>query len=605
MRLIAAAVVLLLVLAFGAWKQQDAPLTVTCGSVTGGTTATVKGVTWARKAGSWLHNVAENPDQYENPHNIKRTLDGMFKKVLWAWLTAGVQSARGEKVDPQILKLEQDRAQALADAAAACCPSPTPPPPDQPEADEWDPRTAAVSSSRYTTENLTIAKVAVKEARRAGLPERAAVVNLAAGFQESGVRNLSYGHSSSVGYLQLINTHGSVAQRMDPTFSARWFYRGLEGVRGWEQMSVTRAAQSVQQSAFPDAYARWEDDARKLIAAAGGFGPKVEARIGATDPEAPGYTAGGCVPPGQASEVDVAEGKVQTVAAPGDWNFPRATVRGCGHRVDAGPGPAEHRRVGRRRCLRRRRSWPMGTQAPPRGRRRRPAYYAIGQLAATCRTGTSSHGKGDAPRGALVFRDTANPAGHIAISNGDGRDMDHRSTRPHGSGGPGSDQRHRRMGNSPRSLRPGLRGQNGRGGSMSETGQVILLGVWLGGSVVAAMVLTVVLLVRQPPDPDRYWLTVRRHLLLSLALLATLPALMLAGKLVIYIYDAVGGFWWVPLLTLTLAAVPVAGWLLHRWQREPEAAVPLIGEAPQQPAQPVVGWSLDPGAPQWSDGPGR
>ena len=138
---------------------------------------------------------------------------------------------------------------------------------------------------------------------------------------------------------------------------------------------------------------------------------------------------------------------------------------------------------------------------------------------------------------------------------------------------------------------------------MSETGQVILLSILLAIGVMAAMVLTVVLLVSQPLDPDRYWLTVRRHLLLSLALCATLPALLLAGKLVVYIYEAAGGFWWVPLLTLALAAVPVAGWLLHRWQREPETgeeAMPRVPiDYPHQPERPVLMWSLGKDAPHW------
>ena len=37
---------------------------------------------------------------------------------------------------------------------------------------------------------------------------------------------------------------------------------GLLDVPGWESMPPTVAAQAVQRSAFPDAYARWETSAR-------------------------------------------------------------------------------------------------------------------------------------------------------------------------------------------------------------------------------------------------------------------------------------------------------------------------------------------------------
>lgn len=415
-RRVALLVALILVLAFGAWKQQDAPLRVTCGSVSGGSTATVKGVEWARKGGSWLHNVARNPEQYRDPDSVQRTLDGMFRKVLWFWIKAGVQSARGEKIDPQIIKLEQDRAQAVKDAGAACCPTTPPAPEDEPPADEpaedWDPRMASFSRSEFSRENLDIAKVAVREARRAGLPERAAVVNLAAGFQESGVRNLDYGHSSSVGYLQLIDTHGSVAQRINPTFSARWFYRGLKDVQGWQQMSVTRAAQAVQRSAYPDAYAKWEDDARELLAAAGGFG----AAAVPDDPEAPGYTAGGCVPVGEDSEVDISDGRRDVTPSPDGWDFPNQSS------VDAAIGwmrSQDARNTGgwQARCL----AAVGQAYGHPGTYTADGTYYASEQLTLMPRQYRLASTV-DPPRGALVFRKTGAAAGHISISNGDGRE---------------------------------------------------------------------------------------------------------------------------------------------------------------------------------------
>lgn len=410
MRIVAAVLVLVLVLAFGAWKQQDAPLKVTCGSVSGGATAT--GVTWARKAGGWLHNVAENPDQYRNPDNVKRTLDGMFRKVLWYWVTAGVQSARGEKIDPHILKLEQDRAQAVKDAAAACCPSPTPPPPDDPE--EWDPRMASTSSTQgFSGENMAIARVVLREQERAGLPYRASVVATAAAMQESGPngpRNLGYGHSSSVGAWQLIDSHGTRAQRMDPTFSVRWFYRQLKKVDGWQQMSVNGAAWRVEQprADLRGLYGRWEDDARRLLAAA------TRNQDSNAPEESPGYTAGGCVPVGETSEVDVSEGRTQTIPAPGNWDYPgQRTV----DQAIAWMSSQDARNTGgwQARCL----AAVGQAYGHPGTSRINGRFWARDQWTAMPARYRLPAGA-NPPRGALVFWDTGT-YGHIAISNGDGR----------------------------------------------------------------------------------------------------------------------------------------------------------------------------------------
>jgi len=51
---------------------------------------------------------------------------------------------------------------------------------------------------------------------------------------------------------------------MDPVYSSTAFYLALKRVRGWESMRVTVAAQRVQRSAFPNAYAKWETDATAL-----------------------------------------------------------------------------------------------------------------------------------------------------------------------------------------------------------------------------------------------------------------------------------------------------------------------------------------------------
>ena len=45
--------------------------------------------------------------------------------------------------------------------------------------------------------------------------------------------------------------------------------RGLLDIAGWEAMTVTQAAQAVQQSAHPDHYAKWEASARAWLSELG------------------------------------------------------------------------------------------------------------------------------------------------------------------------------------------------------------------------------------------------------------------------------------------------------------------------------------------------
>ena len=114
--------------------------------------------------------------------------------------------------------------------------------------------------------------------RQAGAGDQGIVVALVAAMQESGLRNIGYGDRDSLGLFQQRPSMGwgSPAEILDPTTSARSFFggpvnphpgatRGLLDVAGWQSMPVAQAAQAVQISAFPDAYARWEASARAWL----------------------------------------------------------------------------------------------------------------------------------------------------------------------------------------------------------------------------------------------------------------------------------------------------------------------------------------------------
>src|SRR5690349_23892178 len=102
-----------------------------------------------------------------------------------------------------------------------------------------------------------------------GLPARAASIALAAAYQESDLRNLHGGDRDSAGLFQQRPSQGwgTTEQVRDPVHATNAFYDALTKVDGYEQLEITVAAQEVQRSGFPDAYADHEADARALASA--------------------------------------------------------------------------------------------------------------------------------------------------------------------------------------------------------------------------------------------------------------------------------------------------------------------------------------------------
>lgn len=124
-------------------------------------------------------------------------------------------------------------------------------------------------------DQLANAVTIVAVGRSLGVSDFGLVVALATAMQESSLRNLNYGHLDSVGLFQQRPSAGwgRVDQLTDPVYAARLFFggptnpnrgktRGLLDIAGWQSMTVTQAAQKVQISAYPNAYAKWEASAR-------------------------------------------------------------------------------------------------------------------------------------------------------------------------------------------------------------------------------------------------------------------------------------------------------------------------------------------------------
>jgi cell wall-associated NlpC family hydrolase len=100
------------------------------------------------------------------------------------------------------------------------------------------------------------------------LPQRAAVIAIATAMQESRLLNLPSGDADSLGLFQQRPSQGwgGPAQIMQPVYASTGFYEHLVQVPGWQSLPLTVAAQDVQHSAYPGAYAQWEGLATALVA---------------------------------------------------------------------------------------------------------------------------------------------------------------------------------------------------------------------------------------------------------------------------------------------------------------------------------------------------
>lgn len=106
-----------------------------------------------------------------------------------------------------------------------------------------------------------------------GLPAHAATIAIATAVQESKLVNVTHGDRDSLGLFQQRPSQGwgTAAQVVDPVHATNAFYDALIAVPGYETMAVTAAAQAVQRSAFPEAYAEHEPQARAWASALTGF----------------------------------------------------------------------------------------------------------------------------------------------------------------------------------------------------------------------------------------------------------------------------------------------------------------------------------------------
>ena len=143
---------------------------------------------------------------------------------------------------------------------------------------------------------LSNASAIIRTTYAEGFSRRAAIIALATAKQESDLgadrSSLRPNGDGDAGVFQqrtYKGWYGTLSQVNDITYATRTFLKGkkltaadvagasnpagpvgytipgLKQIKGWENMSVTRAAQAVQRSAYPNAYAKWEPLATALV----------------------------------------------------------------------------------------------------------------------------------------------------------------------------------------------------------------------------------------------------------------------------------------------------------------------------------------------------
>nr|BFE63733.1 hypothetical protein GCM10020063_082590 [Dactylosporangium thailandense] len=127
------------------------------------------------------------------------------------------------------------------------------------------------SHHELSEEQVRNAAVIVRVGQDLKVPPRGWVIAVATAMQESSLHNLpnlgARNDHDSLGLFQQRPSTGwgTPQQIMDPQYASRKFYEKLLTIPGWERMSLTQAAQKVQRSAYPDAYAKHEQLASTVV----------------------------------------------------------------------------------------------------------------------------------------------------------------------------------------------------------------------------------------------------------------------------------------------------------------------------------------------------
>ncbi|MGK5683789.1 peptidase M23 [Actinoplanes sp. URMC 104] len=128
---------------------------------------------------------------------------------------------------------------------------------------------AAPVHTGLSEEQVANARLIVTVGDQRRVPDQARVIAVATALQESSLRNLRGGDRDSIGLFQQRPSQGwgTPRQLSDPAYQTQKFYDKLLRTDGWQKMRVTEAAQAVQVSAYPEAYAKHVPAATRLVEA--------------------------------------------------------------------------------------------------------------------------------------------------------------------------------------------------------------------------------------------------------------------------------------------------------------------------------------------------
>jgi len=122
-----------------------------------------------------------------------------------------------------------------------------------------------------TEDQVRNAAVIISVGQELGVPPRGWVIGVATALQESVLTNLPFlganNDHDSIGLFQQRPSQGwgTPEQLADPAYQARKFFTKLTTIGGWQALPLTVAAQRVQISAYPSAYAKHEPKAARIV----------------------------------------------------------------------------------------------------------------------------------------------------------------------------------------------------------------------------------------------------------------------------------------------------------------------------------------------------
>ena len=272
---------------------------------------------------------------------------------------------------------------------------------------------ASSGVGRWKGEQIKNAATIVAAGKKADINQRGQTIAVMTAMAESSLTTLNRGDASgpdSRGLFQQRDSWGTLAERMDPSASATLFYRALMRVDSWASLESTIAAHRVQRNADPNVYAKFWEDATQVVASITGQSPASAAAA-----IAPGCTDD-TIDAAWASGADCDFGNTNTPRTCSEALNEAARisrVSACSNEIRGGTWA--------RRCLEFvARVYGYASSGTPTAK----AQYRLMKSKGLISTDKNI------PAGALVYFNSSDPAGHIAIYAGNGKAFSNDYVRP-------------------------------------------------------------------------------------------------------------------------------------------------------------------------------